>query len=131
IDGPFQKSRRPSRLFLGLPGSCNRVASSLKRLSFDERHRTKFSSQVKIQSTAILGTGSWGTALAALWGKDGRELQLWGRNQSLVEELQTTRENSRYLPTVQIPSSVTITNDLGNSAKADLIVFVTPSAGLR
>lgn len=86
---------------------------------------------MKIKSTAILGTGSWGTALAALWGKDGRDLQLWGRNQSLVEELQKTRENGRYLPTIQIPSSVKITNDLSDSAKSDLIVFVAPSAGLR
>jgi glycerol-3-phosphate dehydrogenase (NAD(P)+) len=86
---------------------------------------------VKIQSTAILGTGSWGTALAALWGKDGRELQLWGRNQSLLEQLEETRENNQYLPNVQIPTSVKITNDLGRSAKADLIVLVTPSKGLR
>ena len=86
---------------------------------------------MKIQSTAILGTGSWGTALAALWGKDGRELQLWGRNQSLLEQLEETRENNQYLPNVQIPTSVKITNDLGRSAKADLIVLVTPSKGLR
>lgn len=84
-----------------------------------------------IHSTAILGTGSWGTALAALWGKDGRNLQLWGRNQSLIEHLETKRENTRYLPTVPIPKSVRLTNDLKDSAKADLIVFVAPSAGLR
>jgi glycerol-3-phosphate dehydrogenase (NAD(P)+) len=107
------------------------VAPSLKYFPVDERHRAKFSSEVKIQSTAILGAGSWGTALAALWGKDNRDLQLWGRNQALVEELQTTRKNPRYLPAVEIPNSVNITSDLKECARADLIVFVTPSAGLR
>jgi glycerol-3-phosphate dehydrogenase (NAD(P)+) len=86
---------------------------------------------MNIQSIAILGTGSWGTALAVLWAKDGRDLRLWGRNRSLVEQLKTTRENSDYLAKVQIPSVVQITNELRNCADADLIVFVTPSTGLR
>lgn len=130
-DRAFRKSRHASGLLLRIPSRCHSVATSLKYLSVNERHRAKFSPQVKIQSTTILGTGSWGTALATLWGKDGRDLQLWGRNQSLVEQLDATRENTRYLPTVQIPKSVRITNDLSSSAKADLIVFVTPSTGLR
>jgi glycerol-3-phosphate dehydrogenase (NAD(P)+) len=69
--------------------------------------------------------------LAALWGKDGRNLQLWGRNQSVVQDLAVKRENTRYLPTIQIPKSVKVTNDLNESARADLIVCGTPSAGLR
>ncbi len=86
---------------------------------------------MKIDKTAILGAGSWGTALAWLWGKDGRQISLWGNNPERVERMQQTRENSDYLPTLKIPNSVNITHELHDCADADLIVFVTPSTALR
>ncbi len=86
---------------------------------------------MKIDKTAILGAGSWGTALAWLWGKDGRQISLWGNNPERVERMQETRENSDYLPTLKIPNSVNITHELHDCADADLIVFVTPSTALR
>jgi glycerol-3-phosphate dehydrogenase (NAD(P)+) len=86
---------------------------------------------VKIQSTAILGAGSWGTALAALWGKNGRGLRLWSRNESLVEQLKTVRENRDYLPGIRLPDSVKVTGELRDCADAELIVFVMPSTALR
>lgn len=86
---------------------------------------------MKIETTAILGAGSWGTALAALWGRDGREIRLWGNNAARVERLRQTRENSEYLPGIKLPDSVRVTSELADCAGCSLIVFVIPSTAFR
>ena len=86
---------------------------------------------MKIDKTAIIGAGSWGTALAWLWGKDGRQISLWGNNAAKVERIQRTRENSDYLPGLKLPDSVAVTHELRDCADAELLVFVTPSTVLR
>ncbi len=86
---------------------------------------------MKIGETAILGAGSWGTALAWLWGKDGRHVSLWGHDADRAVRMRETRENSDYLPGLKIPGSVRVTSELDDCAGADLIVFATPSTALR
>jgi glycerol-3-phosphate dehydrogenase (NAD(P)+) len=86
---------------------------------------------MNIHHTAILGAGSWGTALACLWGKDGRQVSLWSHNVDRVIAMKKTRENSDCLPGIKLPDSVEVTSELNNCAAADLIVFVTPSTALR
>jgi glycerol-3-phosphate dehydrogenase (NAD(P)+) len=86
---------------------------------------------VKIDETAILGAGSWGTALARIWGKDGRKISLWGNTPDRVARIQKTRENSDYMPGLTLPESVRVTSHLHDCASAGLIVFVTPSGALR
>jgi glycerol-3-phosphate dehydrogenase (NAD(P)+) len=86
---------------------------------------------VKIRSTAILGAGSWGTALAALWGGNNRDVRLWARNQTLVQQLENNRENRDYLPGITLPKSLKVTGDLKDCGDVDLVVFVTPSAAFR
>ena len=86
---------------------------------------------MRIAKIAIIGAGGWGTALAGLWSKDGREVSLWGHNARRVARMRKTRENSDYLPGVKIPQSVCVTSDLRDCASADLIVLVSPSTALR
>ena len=86
---------------------------------------------MKIGETAILGAGSWGTALAWLWGKDGRQVSLWGHDGDRVARIRGTRENSDYLPGLKLPGSVRVTSKLTDCTGADLIVFATPSTALR
>ncbi len=86
---------------------------------------------MEIKSTAILGAGGWGTALAGLWAKDGRDLVLWGHNPDHVEQLRATRENSSYLPGFKIPETVRLTSDLKECAQCELIVLVVPSTAFR
>jgi len=86
---------------------------------------------VNIAKTAILGAGAWGTALAWLWGKDGRQISLWAHNVDRARVMQKTRENSDHLPGIKLPASVEVTSELTTCARADLIVFVTPSTALR
>lgn len=86
---------------------------------------------MKIEATAILGAGSWGTALAALWGKNQREIVLWGNNPARVEQLRKTRENTEYLPGFKLPDSVRVTSEMSDCAGRGLIVFVIPSKAFR
>jgi len=86
---------------------------------------------VNIAKTAILGAGAWGTALAWLWGKDGRQISLWAHNVDRARVMQKTHENTDHLPGIKLPESVEVTSELTTCARADLIVFVTPSTALR
>ncbi len=86
---------------------------------------------MKIANTVIIGAGSWGTALAGLWGKDGRQIVLWGHNADRIASMRKTRENTEYLAGLQLPDSVQITPDFRDCVDADLIVLATPSTALR
>ena len=85
---------------------------------------------MKIERTAIIGAGSWGTALAWLWGKDGRQISLWGNDAGRVERMLKTRENSDYIPGLKLPNSVMITHELRDCAGADLVILVTVGINL-
>ena len=86
---------------------------------------------MSIRTTAILGAGGWGTALAVLWAKGGNAVTLWGNNAERAGRLRETRENSEYLPGVKIPESIVVTSEIADCTGAELIVFVTPSVALR
>ena len=81
--------------------------------------------------TAILGAGSWGTALAVVWARRGNGITLWGHNPDRVARLRKTRQNTDYLPGVELPENIDVTSDLAECAGADLIVFVTPCLAVR
>jgi glycerol-3-phosphate dehydrogenase (NAD(P)+) len=84
-----------------------------------------------IESTAILGAGSWGTALAALWAQDGRDIVLWGHNAERIARSKASRENSDYLPGVQLQGNIRLTSDIADCAGSGLVVFVVPSKAFR
>ena len=84
-----------------------------------------------MKQTVIVGAGSWGTALAALWAKDGRPISLWGNNAERIARVQDSRENADYLPGVRLPDNIRASHELADCGDADLIVFVTPSIALR
>jgi glycerol-3-phosphate dehydrogenase (NAD(P)+) len=61
---------------------------------------------------AILGAGSWGTALAySLATHGGHAVKLWARRRSLAVTLRETRRNADYLPNVELPESVRVSDD--------------------
>jgi glycerol-3-phosphate dehydrogenase (NAD(P)+) len=86
---------------------------------------------MRIENTAIIGAGGWGTALAILWAKRGNAITLWGNDPARTAKLRETRENSEYLPGIRLPDSVQVTSEIADCTGADLIVFVTPSVVLR
>ncbi len=77
---------------------------------------------------AVLGAGSWGTALAALLTRHGYPTSLWGRDPAQVARFNAHHENARYLPGIALPESLRATDDLADAvAGADLLLVVTPS----
>ncbi len=86
---------------------------------------------MSFKRTAILGAGGWGTALAVLWAKQGKEITLWGNDGERADELRRSRVNETYLPGITLPEAVQVTSDLRDCATAELIVFVTPSVAMR
>jgi len=77
---------------------------------------------------AVLGAGSWGTALAALLARNGHRTTVWGRNAGQVDAINTLHENTRYLPGIVLPASLQASTDLAATVRdADFILVVTPS----
>lgn len=79
----------------------------------------------------VLGTGSWGTALAVHFVRRGLDTLLWGRRAELVAELDRERSNERYLPGVELPAELGLTADLERLVPCDAILVVVPSHGFR
>lgn len=83
-------------------------------------------------SVAVLGAGSWGTALAIHLARIGHHVRLWGRDPQLVSQMQEVRCNPRYLPDAALPERVHPTEELEEAvASAGTIVLTVPSHGLR
>jgi glycerol-3-phosphate dehydrogenase (NAD(P)+) len=81
---------------------------------------------------AILGAGSWGTALAVHLARAGHDVALWGRDPRLVDEMARTRRNPTYMTEVELPPSVRPEAALPSAlADAAFVVAAVPSHGLR
>ena len=79
-------------------------------------------------SVAVLGAGSWGTALAALIARHGFATTLWGRDAAVVEAIDRRHENPRYLPGIPLPESLRATTDLATAVRGvDFVLVVVPS----
>jgi glycerol-3-phosphate dehydrogenase (NAD(P)+) len=84
------------------------------------------------EKIAVIGAGSWGTALAIHLGRAGHEVRLWGRDADLVAEIAAARSNPRYLSGMPLPELVIPTADLVEAIhEAAVLVFAVPSHGLR
>jgi glycerol-3-phosphate dehydrogenase (NAD(P)+) len=81
---------------------------------------------------AVIGGGAWGTALADLLGRNGHEVWLWAREHDVVERVNTTRENPRFLPGVPLHDTIRATSDMSAAlAGAEQVYYVAPSHVLR
>lgn len=81
---------------------------------------------------AIIGAGSWGTALAISLASTGHDVRLWARRQEAAEQMRRDRHNPTYLPDATIPDSIHVTSDLLDAVKgSDFWVFATPSQAVR
>jgi glycerol-3-phosphate dehydrogenase (NAD(P)+) len=75
----------------------------------------------------ILGAGSWGSALAIYLARQHHSVVLWTHNQKAAQNLQSKKENERYLPGISFPSSIIIEHDIAQAflqAGNDATVFV-------
>ncbi len=81
---------------------------------------------------AVLGAGSWGSALAISLARCGHTVRLWGHDAAQLAEVESARENRTYLPGVPLPPGITCQPDLGIAlgGAADVLVVV-PSHAFR
>jgi glycerol-3-phosphate dehydrogenase (NAD(P)+) len=84
-----------------------------------------------LRKAAVIGAGSWGTAMAVLMARGGLEVQLGTRSEEKAAEIATKRENPRYLPGVSLPETVAVkrAGDI-ELAGVDLVCLAVPSAAL-
>jgi glycerol-3-phosphate dehydrogenase (NAD(P)+) len=80
----------------------------------------------------VIGSGSWGTALAVHLANRGHEVRLWARDAALAGEMASERENRVYLPGVTLPASLSPTPDMRAALdSAQFVVIAVPSHGVR
>ncbi|MXO74271.1 NAD(P)H-dependent glycerol-3-phosphate dehydrogenase [Altererythrobacter aerius] len=78
-------------------------------------------------TVGVLGAGAWGTALAQMLASDGRNVLLWAREPEIVEEVNTARRNSVFLPSAALQPTIEATGDLARMAALDVLLVVTPA----
>jgi len=84
------------------------------------------------QTIAVLGAGSWGTALAMLLGRNKHQVNLWSHNAEHASAMQQARENNRYLAGLTFPETLNVSADLETTFKGVTnILIVVPSHAFR
>lgn len=84
------------------------------------------------QTIAVLGAGSWGTALAMLLGRNNHQVNLWSHNAEHASAMQQARENNRYLAGITFPETLNVSADLETTFKGVTnILIVVPSHAFR
>jgi len=87
---------------------------------------------VKIKKTAVIGAGSWGTALAKLLAEKGEKVVLWSHRPEHLEMIETERENRQYLAGAILPPELELERNIRDAvADAECVVMVIPSHGFR
>jgi glycerol-3-phosphate dehydrogenase (NAD(P)+) len=82
------------------------------------------------KSVSVIGAGAWGTALAGVAARAGRDVVLCARNPASAAEIAATRTN-RKLSGVQLDASIGVTHDIALAAAADMILMATPAQNVR
>ena len=85
-----------------------------------------------MSKVAVFGAGSWGTAFSLVLADAGHEITLWARREDLCTTINEKRENTDYLPGIELPEGLRATHDPAEAAAgAELVVLAVPSQTLR
>jgi glycerol-3-phosphate dehydrogenase (NAD(P)+) len=85
-----------------------------------------------VKPIGVLGSGSWGTALAIHLAQEGKQpVRLWARRPEVAAELNRDRESRVYLPGISFPESVEVVSDLAALVECQPVLAVVPSHGFR
>ncbi len=79
----------------------------------------------------VIGGGAWGTALAQVCARAGREVTLWARETEVVESVNARHENATFLAGVPLEPSIRATGDYADLAGCDLVLAVPPAQHMR
>ena len=81
---------------------------------------------------AILGSGSWGTAIALHLARAGHDVWLWNRSQEKIDQMTEARCNVQYLPDFPFPENIQLTSSMEKAiVDSGLVIFVVPSQVMR
>lgn len=81
-----------------------------------------------MKKVTVIGSGSWGTALAVMLAENGHEVMIWSRREDAVEELLRERKNEKYLPGIVIQETIQATTDRKAAVDgAEIIILAVPS----
>jgi len=83
------------------------------------------------QRIGIIGGGAWGTALALVLQRAGRQALLWAREAEVVLSVNTRHENNFFLPGIELTAQIRATNNLSDLAACDAVLLVTPTQYTR
>ncbi len=84
-----------------------------------------------LQQIAIIGAGGFGTALACVAQRAGRQVRLWVRDPGTFMAINKGHVNPAYLPGVTLPEAIAATTDLGEAGDADAILLAVPAQFIR
>lgn len=81
---------------------------------------------------AVIGSGSWGTALSKVLVENGHEVTIWGLEEDVVDEINHHHTNKAYLPDIDLPNELVATNDFVSAvANKEIILLVVPTNAMR
>src|SRR4249919_2431129 len=81
---------------------------------------------------AVFGSGSWGTAFSLVLADAGNDVTMWARREELCAQINEKRENTDYLPGIELPTTIGATHDPERAlAGASTVVLAVPSQTLR
>ena len=83
------------------------------------------------EKVGVVGAGAWGTALALTACRAGHAVTLWAREADVVEAINQSHENPRFLPGVALDPALHATGDVAAAAAADIVLFAVPAQYLR
>ena len=65
-----------------------------------------------MKKVSVLGAGAWGTTLAQVLIDAGQDVLIWGRNEAVVDEINSLHTNKKFLPGVNLPTEIKATTDI-------------------
>ncbi len=86
---------------------------------------------MKFQKIGVIGAGAWGSALAHCIANAGGDVVLWSYEESVVSDICQTRQNTSYLPDIQLHDNVTAVADIVTALNTEAVLVVTPAQHMR
>lgn len=84
------------------------------------------------EKVAVIGAGSWGTALAMVLADNGHEVRIWGHKPSQIEEINRAHTNQKYLPGISLPESIIGYSSLKEVLKdIEVAILAVPTKAIR
>ncbi|HJM14850.1 MAG TPA: NAD(P)H-dependent glycerol-3-phosphate dehydrogenase [SAR86 cluster bacterium] len=83
------------------------------------------------KNISVLGGGSWGTVLANLAASNQHNVTLWMRDSEVVEEVNKSKRNFKYLPELKLEGNINATEDISLINNSEMVIFCIPSDSFR